>query len=124
MAGSTHSPKPAEPGGRSTTGLDENLAGALAYFGVFISGIALLVLEKDSSYVRFHALQSTVTFLGLFAIELVGRMIPLIGPLLAVIVPPTALILWIILMFKAYRGERWQLPLIGEIAEERSQIPD
>ncbi len=122
MAGSSHSPKPADKGGRSTTGLNENLAGALAYFGTFISGIALLVLEKDSSYVRFHALQSTVAFLGLFVIGLIGRAIPLIGPLLTVIIPPAALILWIILMVKAYQGERWKLPLIGEIAEERSQI--
>jgi uncharacterized membrane protein len=123
MAESTDSPKATGPGGRSSTGLDENLAGALAYFGVFISGIALLVLEKESSYVRFHALQSTVAFLGLFVIELIGRMIPLIGPLLTVIIPPAALILWIVLMVKAYQGERWQLPLIGEIAEERSEIP-
>ena len=122
MAGSTDYPRPAGPGGRSTTGLDENLAGALAYFGVFISGVALLVLEKDSSYVRFHALQSTVTFLGLFVISQVGGLIPLIGPLLTVIVPPTTLILWIILMVKAYQGERWQLPVIGEIADERSEI--
>ncbi len=121
MTESSHSPN---PGGRSSTGLDENLAGTLAYFGVFISGIALLVLEKKSSYVRFHALQSTVAFLGLFVIELIGRMIPLIGTLLTVIIPPAALILWIVLMVKAYQGERWQLPLIGEIAEERSKIPD
>ena len=110
-------------GGRSSTGLDENIAGALAYFGIFISGVALLVLEKDSTYVRFHALQSTVTFLSLFVISLVGGLIPLIGPLLSVLIPPATLILWIVLMVKAYQGERWQLPVIGEIAEERSAIP-
>ena len=110
-------------GGRSSTGLDENIAGTLAYFGAFISGVALLVLEKDSSYVRFHALQSTVTFGSLFVIELIGGLIPVIGPLLRVLIPPAALILWIILMVKAYLGERWQLPVVGEIAEERSAIP-
>ena len=110
-------------GGRSSTGLDENIAGALAYFGIFISGIALLVLEKNSTYVRFHALQSTVTFLSLFVINLVGGLIPLIGPLLSVLIPPAALILWIVLIVKAYQGERWQLPVIGEIAEERSALP-
>ncbi len=110
-------------GGRSSTGLDENIAGTLAYFGAFISGVALLVLEKDSSYVRFHALQSTVTFGGLFVIELIGGLIPVIGPLIRVLIPPAALILWLILMVKAHQGERWQLPVLGEIAEERSAIP-
>ena len=56
-------------------------------------------------------------------IELIGGLIPVIGPLLRVLIPPAALILWIILMVKAYQGERWQLPVIGEIAEERSAIP-
>ncbi len=125
METKTDSPDPGpapRPSGRSSTGLDENIAGTLAYFGAFISGVALLVLEKNSSYVRFHALQSTVTFGGLFLIELIGRFIPVIGPLLSIVVPPGALILWIVLMVKAYQGERWRLPLIGEIAEERSQI--
>ena len=126
MEPDTDSPDPgpgSRPSGRSSIGLDENIAGALAYFGAFISGVALLVLEKNSSYVRFHALQSTVTFGGLFVIELVARFIPLIGPLLSVVIPPGALILWIVLMVKAYQGERWRLPYIGEIAEQRSQIP-
>ena len=49
---------------KSSTGLDPNLAAALAYLLGFLTGILFLVIEKDSKFVRFHALQSTMVFLG------------------------------------------------------------
>ena len=51
----------------SSTGLDPNLAGLLTYVLGFISGLVFLVLEKQNSYVRFHAYQSTIVFLALIA---------------------------------------------------------
>jgi uncharacterized membrane protein len=48
--------------GRSSTGLDENVAGFFCYILGFITGIVFLVVEKRSSFVRFHAMQSTITF--------------------------------------------------------------
>ena len=51
---------------RSSTGLDENVAGFLCYLFGFVTGIVFLVVEKESRFVKFHAMQSTITFLGLF----------------------------------------------------------
>lgn len=48
--------------GKSSTGLDENIAGALAYVLGFVTGIFFLVVEKNSKFVKFHALQSTIVF--------------------------------------------------------------
>ena len=54
---------PSSSGDTSTTlKLDPNLAAALAYLGGMLSGIAFLILEKENRYVRFHAMQSTITF--------------------------------------------------------------
>ena len=53
----------------TSTGLDANLAGVLCYLLGFISGVAFLVLERQNGFVRFHAMQSTLTFLGLFGIH-------------------------------------------------------
>ncbi len=126
MEETSDSPEPDRPSGgsgRSSTGLDENIAGALAYFAWFISGVALLVIEKESSYVRFHALQSTVTFLGVVVLRLIAT--PLFGETVSALIAVAGVILWVFLMAKAYQGERWQLPVIGELAEERSKIrPD
>jgi len=52
---------------KSSTGLDENVAGFLCYLFGFITGIVLLVVEKESRFVKFRAKQSTITFLGLFS---------------------------------------------------------
>ena len=43
---------------KSSTGLDENVAGVLCYLFWWVSGLIFAVLETRSNFVRFHALQS------------------------------------------------------------------
>jgi len=105
-----------EERGKSSTGLDENVAGFLCYLAVFITGIVFLVVEKQSSFVRFHAMQSTITFLGLFVIMGVMGFIPIIN-LLVVPLWILGLILWLVLMVKALQGKRYALPVVGKMAE-------
>ena len=63
----------------SSTGLDENVAGFLCYLFGFITGIVFLAVEKKSRFVKFHAMQSTITFLSLFVITIIIGWIPIIG---------------------------------------------
>ena len=116
---STESRAPEEP---SSVGLDANLAGLLTYVLGFVSGIIFLIIEKKSSYVRFHAMQSTLTFLGLFVIQIVAGFVPILGWIVVLLVPLVSVILWILLMVKAFQGERYQLPYVGEVAEERARL--
>jgi len=104
---------------KSSTGLDENVAGFLCYLFGFITGIVFLVVEKESRFVKFHATQSTITFLGLFIISMIIGWIPIIG-LLVYPIWILSLILWLILMVKALRGELYSLPIVGKMAEEKS----
>ena len=101
---------------QSSTGLEENVAGFLCYLLGFITGIVFLVVEKKSSFVKFHAKQSTITFLGLFIISLILGWIPVIGTLILIFI----LVVWLVLMIKALRGERYSLPIVGKIAEEKT----
>ena len=96
-----------EEKGRSSTGLDENVAGFFCYLLGFITGIVFLVVEKQSRFVKFHARQSTITFLGLFVVMLVIGWVPVLGILFSIF----SLILWLILMVKALRGEKYMLPI-------------
>ena len=105
---------------RSSTGLDENVAGFFCYLLGFITGIIFLAVEKKSSFVRFHAMQSTITFLSLFVISFILGFIPIIG-LLVYPIWILSLILWLILMVKALRGERYSLPFVGKMAEEKTR---
>jgi uncharacterized membrane protein len=103
---------------RSSTGLEENVAGFFCYLLGFITGIVFLVVEKKSRFVKFHAMQSTITFLGLFVISIILGFIPIIN-LLLIPIWILSLILWLILMVKALRGERYSLPIVGKMAEEK-----
>jgi len=102
---------------RSSTGLDENVAGFFCYLLGFITGIVFLVVEKRSGFVKFHAKQSTITFLILFVISLIIGWVPIIGFLVLIL----SLILWLLLMIKALKGERYMLPIVGKMAEEKTK---
>jgi uncharacterized membrane protein len=105
---------------RTSTGFDANLAAALSYLVGFVTGIIFLVLEKENRFVRFHALQSTLLFLGLVLLNVVLNVVPLLGFLLSVFVLlPVSAVLWLWMMFKAYQGEEFKLPMIGQIAADR-----
>jgi len=105
---------------KSSTGLEENVAGFFCYLLGFITGIIFLVVEKKSSFVKFHAMQSTITFLSLFVISFILGFIPIIG-LLVYPIWILSLILWLLLMIKALQGKRYSLPIVGEMAEEKTQ---
>jgi uncharacterized membrane protein len=105
---------------RSSTGLDENVAGFFCYLLGFITGIIFLAVEKKSSFVRFHAMQSTITFLSLFVISFILGLIPIMG-LLVYPIWILSLILWLLLMIKALQGERYSLPIVGKMAEEKTR---
>jgi uncharacterized membrane protein len=107
---------------KSSTGLDANVAGLLTYLLGFVTGIVFLVIEKDSKFVRFHALQSTLLFGGLFVLHwFIAVAAPLVGVLfLSPLIALATFILWIILMIKAYQGEKFKLPVVGDIAEQKS----
>lgn len=104
---------------KSSTGLNKNTAGALAYVLGPITGVIFLVLERDS-YVRFHAMQSIVVFIGLFILQwilgftiILLPLVPLIGILLFV--------LWLVMIYKAWQGEKWEVPVLGKFARQLAE---
>ena len=102
-------------GGKTSIGIEPNIAGLLCYLGWWITAIIFLVLEKENKFVRFHAMQSLITFGVLFVISLAFSWVFFIGFILWGL----SVILWVILMYKAYQGETYKLPVIGDIAEKQ-----
>jgi len=102
--------------GGSTTGLEPNVAGLLCYLGVWITGIVFLVIEQKNKFVRFHALQSIVTFGALTMASALLGWIPLVGGFFSAVIGILALVLWIVLMVKAYQGELYKVPVAGHVA--------
>ena len=103
----------------SSTGLDPKVAGFLCYLVGVITGILFLLIEKEDDFVRFHAFQSTATFGGLFVLSLVIGFLPVVGSVGQVLLTPFTLLLWIVLMVKAFQGQRFKLPVVGDWAEDQ-----
>lgn len=119
---------------------DSNLIAALAYAPIFqpIIPILTLLLKRDDQFVRFHSAQA----IALFAVELIAGLLIAVmvfaSYILGIILLVTTLIGWVILipvviiagilgllmfllpffmMYKAYKGETYKLPLLGNWAE-------
>jgi len=103
---------------KAAMGLEENIAGALCYVLGWITGIIFYIIENENKTVRFHAVQSIIVFLPLTIIVGIFQLIPFIGWVIGGLIGLLMLILWLILMLKAYQGEKFKLPVIGDIAEK------
>ena|SRR6476660_494608 len=126
--------------GKSSTGLDENIAALLSYVFGWVSGLIFFLIEKDSRLVRFHAMQSLlfnvavaviaialwIVFAVLFLIStqisgVLSTLLGLIATLVWIVLIVGILIAWIMCLIKAYGRQYFKLPIVGNFAEKFSQ---
>jgi uncharacterized membrane protein len=117
---------PAAAAAAPTEGIQENVAGLLCYVLGFVTGIIFLLIDKRP-FVKFHAAQSIVVFGGLFIIRIglmfMGGMMGggVIGwgfvGMIGLVISLVGLVLWILLMVKAYQHEMFKVPIAAPIAE-------
>jgi len=110
-------------------GLTDNVAGMLAYFTI-LPAILFLVLEPYNrrAFIRFHSFQCiffavawTVMWIGLSIVAHV----PILGWLTVLIWPIIGLlgfIIWIVLILKAYQGQMFRLPIVGDMAAKQAGV--
>jgi len=118
--------------GKTSTGMQANVAALVCYVLGWVTGLIFFIIEKDNKFVRFHALQSIIVFgaltvLGIvvsifFQIFMILRLYFMFQFLALILnlIWLAALILWIVLMIKAYQGSSFKLPIAGDIAEKNS----
>lgn len=124
-------PQPASSASPVSSGLSPNAAGLLSYILGWLTGLIFLLIDKRP-YVRFHAAQSIITFGGLHILRVVlgsllgfgmvfggpahwhrfGPAWPIMG-----LIGIVSFVLWIVLMVKAYQGQKFKLPFVGDLAE-------
>jgi uncharacterized membrane protein len=113
------------PAAGTQSGLSENVAGLLCYLLGWVTGLIFYFIDKRP-FVRFHAAQSIVVFGGLMVIRIVLAMLFVSGGLagfsmgvgLLWLVSVVGLVLWILLMIKAYQGEKFRIPLAADLADQ------
>ena len=110
-------------------GLDENVASALCYLALVLTGVLFLFLEpyNRNKTIRFHAFQSIFVWVGIMVADLGVHIVfgsILDGPhtywlmnLIWSAFGLGTLALWLALMYRAYMGERWVAPVVGEMAQ-------
>jgi uncharacterized membrane protein len=133
------SSQPPVQAGKSSTGLDENIAALLSYVFGWVSGLIFFLIEKDSRLVRFHAMQSllfnvlvAVVGIALWIVLFVVFMIAAqISGTLATLLSLVSVLVWgvfllgilagfILCLVKAFQGQYFKLPVIGNFAEKFS----
>ena len=111
---------------KSSTGLPSNIGGLLSYALGWLTGLVFFLIEGKDEFVRFHAMQSIIFFGAMTVFSIVAgitSILPVLGALGAIVgsfVWIASVVLWIILMVKAYQGERFKLPIAGDLAEQYS----
>jgi uncharacterized membrane protein len=100
-------------------GINQNLVGALAYVMGWVTGVAFLVIEKENSFVRFHAMQSIAVFVPLTIASFLLGFVPIIGPIFSILLSLVGAALWLFLMFQAFLGIRFKVPYVGDFAEKQ-----
>ncbi|HVF55537.1 MAG TPA: DUF4870 domain-containing protein [Pyrinomonadaceae bacterium] len=116
------------PTGKSSTGLDANVAALLSYILTWVTGLVFFLIEKDSRFVRFHAMQSILlgaSYIVIFVVfTIIQTMIAFVSGVLAAIFGLIWLLLmlaflavWVMCLIKAYQGQTFKLPVIGNMAE-------
>lgn len=114
------------------SGLDENVAAALAYVLGFLSGIVMLVIESENDRIRFHAAQSIVVFGGIFVLSLavsviqtilafggaIGSAVGSVLSLLSLLISIGAFGIWVYLLVRTYQGEDVRIPIAADVADD------
>ena len=119
------------PSPATSTGLEPNVAAALAYLLGPFTGVAFLVLERENRFVRYHAAHAIAVSVVLLVLSVVLSVlstilafVPLLGWLVATMLSVGlglgSLALWLLLMWKAYKGEEWSPPITGPLARRLS----
>jgi uncharacterized membrane protein len=110
------------PATSTSGGMSDNLAGALSY--IVIVGIIFLLLEPYNKikFVRFHAFQAIFTCLAFIGIDIVLGFIPIIGWILIPFVGLGGFILFIVLFIKAYQGQMFRVPFVGDFAAKQAGV--
>ena len=102
----------------SSLGVEENVACFLSYVLGWISGLIIILIEKKNRTIRVHAMQSIIVFGFLTIFGMVLGFIPMLGLLIFPMINIIGLIVWIILMVKAYQGVMLELPVISDLARQ------
>lgn len=107
--------------GATMGGLSDNVAGMLAYVTIIPAIIFLVTAPYNRNrFVRFHSFQCIFLAIAWVVLHIAIGLLPFIHFMLWSLLGLVGLILWIVLLLKAYQGEKFKLPVVGDLAEKQA----
>ena len=106
---------------KTSLNVEQNIASFLCYLLGWVSGLIILLLEKENKLVRFHAAQSIVVFGTISILQALFGYSFLYGFGLLNLIHLAALVLWIFLMVKAWKNEQVELPVVSDFAKQLAE---
>ena len=105
---------------------NRNLVAALSYLLGFVTGIVILLVEKDDKFIRFHAMQSTIATGSLFLLNIaVGLILKPLG-ILDVLAGMLNILFWFLILLviiisfvRTYQGKLFKWPIVGAFSEKQ-----
>ena len=87
-----------------------------------IIAIVWLVLEpyNKNKFVRFHSIQAIALSVVSMGLSIVLGFIPILGWIVLLFLPLVMFVVWVICFVKAFQGQMFKLPIIGDFAEQQA----
>ncbi|OGQ05455.1 MAG: hypothetical protein A2W61_08150 [Deltaproteobacteria bacterium RIFCSPLOWO2_01_44_7] len=116
------------------SGLTPNISSLLCYVCAPITSVIFLLIEKENKDVKFHAWQGTLFGVAIILLNIVlnilglmlGSLADFLGALILSFLIPViwliVVVLWIVCLVKAYQGEQWKIPVIGDMAAKKAGV--
>lgn len=105
----------------SIQNLEPNIIAAFSYLIPPLTGIIFFLIEKQNKFVKFHAMQSILFGVVAYILMNVATNLRIIyiGFVLQPFITVGSFCVWLLLIWKAYQNEEYQLPFIGKIAKDQ-----
>ena len=115
----------------SSTGLAPNMAAALSYLAWWVSGLLFFLIERDNRFVKFHAAQALVGLgtlwalgLALWAVAFAALFVSSAASTVLLYasfgVWMLGILAWAICIVRAWKGDEFELPVLGSVARRLS----
>ena len=115
MQEETAAPQSPVPAPAAKSGGNDNLIAAISY--LWILSIVILLVKKDSDFVKFHARQGVILFAASVVLSIVSFIIPSVI-FIVWLLDLVILVAVIVGFIQALGGKRYKMPVVGDLAEK------
>jgi uncharacterized membrane protein len=106
---------------KSSTGMEPNVAAGVSLICGWITGLIFFLIEKESKFVKFYAMQAIGLSLIMFVAGVLN-VIPVLGQIAFGVIALGVFVMWIICLINAFGGKMFKVPVVGNFAAKQAGL--